>query len=586
MNIIKLLCLVVFGFSWSSFSYAFVPKQGSPPSWVATDTFGNSAIMNADYTNNLYFLNGTSYSDEATFNTALGATKSGITRTIGAYIFGPNLVANGTFTHDIGGWSTDFAAISWSSGTLQLNGNSVSGPRAFQLIPTEVNKAYSIQGQAWDVSGNGQPALRVSVNNNLGQFAGTSPFGLAVAPGPSANLTGYFSAEGTAIYAGLYASGNNAGNYFFDNITVEECVPFQGMLSGQVGVKINATAPSSISATIVLWQAGGNERGRLRLEARTDFHLHYIVTWKNGGDALNPATDLDLGLLTASTPFIVEAQAGVDTFAATLNNSTRIYAPVGQMPGLAQMWIGTSFTGGTEIWTGTIEKVAVFKQAYPAASYLVLYGDSLTANSRGGYLGANTVAPPQGYWNFALGAAFIPPRRVIAKGYPGFGMAAVATKFLTTDPFTAAGGYGDINTVYGIEGGYNDMNNAQTAVPPAIASMVAAFLPNTKYFIFNIPNGEAVNQYSGGSVYNAFVATNSATLSTYGNGLVLGGHVVQLRELWVAAYNPAIPQDVIDHGHDISPSSQREDAIHFNALGGPTWFNAALAVVRAQGWSQ
>jgi hypothetical protein len=357
------------------------------------------------------------------------------------------------------------------------------------------------------------------------------------------------------------------------------------MISGQVGVKISATAPATVGATMVLWQAGGNERGRVRLELHTDFHLHYIVTWQNGGDSTNPATDLDLGLLTASTPFVVEAQAGVDTFSASLNGGTRIYAPVGQMPGLAQMWIGRSFTG--ETWTGTIERVSVFKQAHSAAPYLVIYGDSQVQNSRGSYLGPNTIAPAVGYWNGALAAALSPPRRLVAKGYPGFGAAAILDKFLNTDPVQSAGGWNDPNTIYGIWAGYNDQSNILTALPPVLNSMVGPGAPlnGKKYFIMNINNGEAAAQYVGGAIGNAFLTMNTQLLTNYGDGLTLGGHVVQNRELLMAS-STHTGQDAIDDSHGITPVSTREDLIHFNGTkGGPIDMAAAKAVIEAQGWS-
>ena len=332
--------------------------------WIATDTFSNAALLDEDFANSRYWYSGQNYASEIALNTALGATTTGITRTIGPYVFGPNILTNWTFDSDVSGWAgTGTSNVSWSSnngGSLLLFVNGNSAPTAYQLLTVQANRAYTVSGQAWQDNGTGFPSLQASVNYNMQNAAGTSPTTASLTP---VSTAGYFSAEGTAIYIGLHTSGNGAsGNYRFDNITVKESVPFQGMVSGKVGVKISATAPATVGATMVLWQAGGNERDRVRLELHTDFYLHYIVTWQNGADSLNPATDLDLGVLLPSTSFSVEAQAGIDTFSASLNGGTRIYAPVGQMPGLAQMWIGRSFTG--ETWTGTIQRVSVFPKAY------------------------------------------------------------------------------------------------------------------------------------------------------------------------------------------------------------------------------
>ncbi|MEP6827932.1 MAG: hypothetical protein ABJA10_07640 [Aestuariivirga sp.] len=549
----------------------------SVPSWVASDFFSRKALLDADYTNNLYYWNGVTYATEALLNTAINADKVGIARRIGVdgsgnpnpYIFGSNLLLNGTFDTDITNWATDFALISWgATGALDLNGNNSAGPHAYQRPTVEANKAYAIVGQAWHTTGNGQVGFRTSTLNNLSSFAGTSPLSSASTQGVV--LTCAFAAESTQMYIGCYASGSNAGDYFYDNITVKECVPFSGMQSGQVGVKISATAPASTASTVVLWQAGGNERGRIRLELRSDMHLHLIMTWRAGLDSLNPATDIDLGALTPSTPFTVEAQCGVDMASAVLNGGTRLYSTVTQCPGMAQMWIGRSFTG--ETWTGTIERVSVFSKGHKAASYLMGYGDSL--------IGYNA-------WMSTLAAACVPPRRANVHSFAGFGAASVADKFLNTDPVTAQPGYGDPNTIYLFDFGYNDQSNAPTAVPPSIASMVAALPSGSKWLLYNVPNGEAANQYSGGSVYNQFISINSTNLTLYGDGLVVGGHMIKIRENLVASHD-GTAQDLIDFGHDIEPISCRQagDPIHPNTTkGGPLWASSGLAAIQAQGWS-
>ncbi|MEP6827959.1 MAG: hypothetical protein ABJA10_07780 [Aestuariivirga sp.] len=152
---------------------------------------------------------------------------------------------------------------------------------------------------------------------------------------------------------------------------------------------------------------------------------------------------------------------------------------------------------------------------------------------------------------------------------------------------TAQPGYGDPNTVYLFDFGYNDQSNAPTAVPPSIASMVAALPSGSKWLLYNVPNGEAANQYSGGSVYNQFISINSTNLTLYGDGLVLGGHMIKIRENLVASHD-GTAQDLIDFGHDIEPISCRQagDPIHPNTTkGGPLWASSGLATIVAQGWS-
>lgn len=545
------------------------------PSWVATDFLSRKAVFDADYFGGVnFYWNGTSYASEALLNTAMGATKSGVARTFTPYVFGANLVTNGTFDSDVSGWiNGNNATPAWSAtdgGSMQVT-STAGSPSVYQSVANDPGKGYALQGQGRWTAGTAGPKFVAAYTANLSQnvagqsaVMGTSSFTSASA---------YFSPWATGTLVGGQAGASGAGNInFFDNITCRECSPFQGLVSNQLGVKISATAPATIASTIVLWQAGGNETGRVRLEVRTDFSLHYIVTFANGINVGSPNIDMNLGTLTASTSFTIEAQAGVDMFSASLNGGTRVYSAVSQMPGLPQMWIGRSFTG--ETWTGTIERVSVFNKAHSAASYLVVYGDSLPG------FGAQ--------FPFSIAAACVPPRRCIVKSQPGAGIASIKDNFLTTDPVQNAGGWLDPNTIYLIEGGYNDQSNSTTAVPANRPAMIAALLagnPNTKYLIYNIPNGEAANQYSGGAVYNAFVLQNSNDLTTYGDAAVtLGGHMLKIREALVAAHD-GTAQDLIDFGHDIEPISCRVDAIHPNTKGIGVWAAVGLAGIQAQGWS-
>jgi hypothetical protein len=535
------------------------------PSWVATDFLGRRAILDANYSGGQFYWNHATYADETALNTALGASKSGVARTVTPYVFGSELITNGTFDTDVSSWAAmaNHGAISWDSGNLLLAGNSQSVPQALQAVTVTPGKGYAFSAQGWLTVGGGACATRILNGNTIGAAVLGGPSAVTNNTTTPTTLIAYLGANTTTVYADLYngqASGTNT--YRFDNATFKECLPFNGLTAGQIGVKISATAPASTASTIVLWQAGGNERDRARLELQSDMSLHFKVTYNNVSQA-----DINLGTLTGSTAFVVEAQAGVDTFSAALDGGTRQFAAVGSMPGLAQTWIGRSFTG--ETWTGTIERVSFFNQAHAAAPYFVAYGDSLTNNDR------------SGEWKANLAASMIPPRRVVNKGVGGNGINHIRDRFVDSDPsigVVGAGGWDDPDTIYSIEGGYNNGTDAASRVAPDLATMIA-LIPDRKYIIWNIPNGSAAGNESGGAIYNVFVSVNAATKATY------PGRVVEIREALVAAYNPLDAQDVIDHGNDISPSSLREDTIHFNAAGGAVWRATAKALLDALGWS-
>ena len=82
-----------------------------------------------------------------------------------------------------------------------------------------------------------------------------------------------------------------------------------------------------------------------------------------------------------------------------------------------------------------------------------------------------------------------------------------------------------------------------------IASMVDA-LASPKCFLILGDVNQVVSPI-GSYIYSSIIATNQGLASTFGN------NYLNIRELVVQAYNPALPLDVADHAMDIPPSSLR-----------------------------
>lgn len=99
-----------------------------------------------------------------------------------------------------------------------------------------------------------------------------------------------------------------------------------------------------------------------------------------------------------------------------------------------------------------------------------------------------------------------------------------------------------------------------TTVKADIAAMVAA-LTTTKYVVLAVLNGEDPSEYSGAGNYTLITTLNSDLAALY------PAHYIDVRAQLVALYNPGLPQDVIDHGHDIPPTSLRSDLLHLNTAG-------------------
>ena len=107
--------------------------------------------------------------------------------------------------------------------------------------------------------------------------------------------------------------------------------------------------------------------------------------------------------------------------------------------------------------------------------------------------------------------------------------------------------------------GHNNYSSP-TTVKSDIAAMVSA-LGHQRFIILSILNGEYVPQYAGNADYVTITTLNNDLATLYGS------RYIDIRAYLVSQYNPSIPQDVVDFGHDIVPSSLRSDNLHLNDLG-------------------
>lgn len=86
---------------------------------------------------------------------------------------------------------------------------------------------------------------------------------------------------------------------------------------------------------------------------------------------------------------------------------------------------------------------------------------------------------------------------------------------------------------------------------------------NSRYVVLGIIKQRLAAEYTGTSTSNLIDAIN-AKLAT-----LFGAKFVNVNTTLVNAYNPAIPQDVIDHGHGVPPFSLHapNDSLHLNSAG-------------------
>lgn len=109
---------------------------------------------------------------------------------------------------------------------------------------------------------------------------------------------------------------------------------------------------------------------------------------------------------------------------------------------------------------------------------------------------------------------------------------------------------GDLTGCVGIGAGENNFGSS-AQVEADIAAMVATVSASTQcYAVFSILNQRGPASYwSGGAAYTTITGINSYLSTTYGT------HYIDVRSNLVAQYNPANAADVIDHGHDVPPTS-------------------------------
>jgi len=166
------------------------------------------------------------------------------------------------------------------------------------------------------------------------------------------------------------------------------------------------------------------------------------------------------------------------------------------------------------------------------------WGDSLTLGTGGSESYLNKV-----YNNPAISSYCVP------KGVGGETSTQILTRFNAQADNSLP-----FNVIWAGRNNYSD----PTTVKADIATMVAAS-PN--YLVVSVLNGDYSAEWQGGANYNVIMQLNSDLSTLYGS------RYIDVRILVVAGYNPLNSQDIIDHGHDTTPSTLRYDQVHLNDAG-------------------
>lgn len=101
---------------------------------------------------------------------------------------------------------------------------------------------------------------------------------------------------------------------------------------------------------------------------------------------------------------------------------------------------------------------------------------------------------------------------------------------------------------------------------------------NKRFVVMSILNGEYVNEYKDGNVYQRIINANNAIKAAYPE------NYLEVRGPLVRSYNPELPQDVLDFSRDIVPASLRNDNIHLNDAGYDILEGLVYNFIKSKGW--
>ncbi|WP_250503543.1 MULTISPECIES: hypothetical protein [unclassified Caballeronia] len=126
--------------------------------------------------------------------------------------------------------------------------------------------------------------------------------------------------------------------------------------------------------------------------------------------------------------------------------------------------------------------------------------------------------------------------------------------------------------------GRNNGYDAQTVLAD-VKSIVQWLKPAGAHFaVLSIIKGDFTGEYAGGEVAKYLDDLNASLKAAYPDNFI------DVETALVNAYNPSLPQDVIDHSHDIPPSSLRSDAIHLNDAGYTIVAGQVKALLASKNW--
>jgi len=127
--------------------------------------------------------------------------------------------------------------------------------------------------------------------------------------------------------------------------------------------------------------------------------------------------------------------------------------------------------------------------------------------------------------------------------------------------------------------GRTDFDNAKAEVKAALAASIAHLKPlNKKFIVMSVLTDNKPAEWMGTEKYNAITSLNEELKALYPR------QFIDIRRALVRGYNPAMSQDVIDFGHDVTPTSLLSDTLHLNFAGNTLVAQTVFNFIQQKGW--
>lgn len=114
--------------------------------------------------------------------------------------------------------------------------------------------------------------------------------------------------------------------------------------------------------------------------------------------------------------------------------------------------------------------------------------------------------------------------------------------------------------------------SAQSTILADIASMVAVLPTPKNFLVLSILNSNVSSEWSGGSNYLLITGDNAALNAAQ------PANYLDIRSYLVSQFNAGNAEDVIDHGHDMVPSTLRSQTVETGSLNGAIVSTSSCAI--------